>query len=116
MPRDRDLAAEHQAEALRVRERENDIGLAHGAQPAGRSCGALRLAQHRETVRRQPCEQRLAPREMPVRRAVRHPRPACDLAQAECRNPFFFQDLSGRPQQRGLEVAVMIAALAGLIC
>ena len=114
--RNRDLAAEHQPEALRMVEGESDVGLAHGAQPARLPGIALRRAQPFEALRGERREERLALREMPVRRVMRDPCAARHGAQAECLKSFFFKDIPGRAQQRLFEVAMVVAALAGFRC
>ncbi len=80
---DRHHAAEHQLKALRMGQRETDIGLAHATQAAGGNGFALRAGQHAEALRRQCREQGFAIRKVTIGRVVRHPGTARRLAQAE---------------------------------
>ena len=108
MPCDRYLATEHQPEALRILKREQDIGLAHGAQAARRRGLALRHAEALETFRRQRRKERLALGVMPVGGAVRNPSLARNRTQAERVKSIFFDDIPRRTQQRRLQIAVMV--------
>ena len=50
--------------------------------------------------------------EMPVGRVVGDAGAARQRAQRERLNSFFFKDFAGRPEQRGRQVAMVVAALA----
>jgi hypothetical protein len=111
--RDRHHAAEHQLKALRMRECEADVGLAHATQAAGGNGFALRPRQQAEALGGEGREQRFAIRKMTIGRIVRNAGTARRLAQAELRKAFLFKDLRGRGENRRAQITVVVSVLSG---
>jgi len=86
-----ELPPEHEPEAVRVRESEAHVGLAHV--PAAPPVELL--AQHAKALSRQRGQQCIAMREMPVGRVVRDPGTARHFAQAKRGKTLFFKYFRG---------------------
>jgi hypothetical protein len=104
MVREVERAAEHQPEALRMREREFDVSL---AELARRAPGGG-LVEQIKSFHRQRGEQAVAVGEMAVRGVVRHAGGARGLAQRKRRAAALLDQLAGGAQEGRREVAMMI--------
>ena len=108
MTRNAQRTAKHQAKALRVRQRERDIRLAHGAQVARGARRLLRASEHREPLRGERRQHALPVREVAIWCVMRDARPTRQLAHPQALNALLLKDFSGSLEHRPRQVAVVV--------